>query len=115
MKNSRKHLPVLWSEDIAPQPLNFIRLAPSALPPREWDSLEAFRKDFTEKLAIELNGKLPSALFDRAMADAWSLAALTPFPRLFLPALADEKIAEATVWFVRQSQLREPSAISFAA
>lgn len=115
MKNFRKHLPVLWNDDIAPQPLNFIRLALGALPPREWQSLEAFRKKFTAKLAIELNGKLPAALLERAVADAWSLAALTPFPQLFLPALAEEKIAEATTWFARQSQLRDPAAISFSA
>ena len=115
MKNSRKYLPVLWNEGLAPQPLNFTHLAPRALAPLEWQALESFRREFAAKLTRDAAGVLPASLLERAIADAWSLAALTPFPQLFLPALAEEKITEASAWFARQRILRESHTISFAA
>jgi len=48
--------------------------------------------------------------FRRAANDALSLAWVTPFPLLFLPALLEEKAAEARQRMERQDRVRERTA-----
>ncbi len=59
--------------------------------------LENFRRDF----ALTSNGHLIRRALDEAEALAW----LTPFPQLFLPELAEEKVQELRLWWDRQQQV----------
>lgn len=54
---------------------------------------------------------VPLSVLRRAMAEAESLALLTPFPHLFLPALAEEKVAAARQWVDRQQEILERTAV----
>jgi hypothetical protein len=52
-----------------------------------------------------LNGQL----LWQAVNEADALAATTAFPSLVLPALAEEKVREASLWAARQRLIRERS------
>src|SRR5437867_2640265 len=101
----KTNIPVTWNETNHHQRLSFSDLAPRSLSARCWKKLEDFKRALTRQLAREHAGALPVSLLQRAIDDAWSLATLTPFPHLFLPALAEEKVATARKWFVRQRRI----------
>lgn len=55
-------------------------------------------------------------LLDFTLNEAESVAWSTPFPHLFFPALAEEKIGKALAWAKHQRQVKARAAeISFAA
>ncbi|MEN9675045.1 MAG: hypothetical protein RIS76_941 [Verrucomicrobiota bacterium] len=70
-------------------------------------ALTAYRQALLEALSATDAGDLPVNLLSQALNEAEALATLTPFPALFLPALAEEKITDARIWFERQRQIRE--------
>ncbi len=52
-------------------------------------------------------GAINHALLRQAINEADALAATTPFPSLFLPALAEEKVQLAYAWKSRQRAIHE--------
>ena len=75
----------------------------------------ALRMRLARAARVEPGNGLPGEWIERALRDAESLAATTQFPELFLPALAEEKLAETRRWIERQNALRERTALAFAA
>lgn len=69
-------------------------------------SLSAYRRALLEALTATDSGDLPISLLSQALNEAEALATLTPYPALFLPALAEEKITDARLWFERQQKIR---------
>jgi hypothetical protein len=62
----------------------------------------------------DTGAELPQALLERAVAEAEALAWTTPYPLLFLPALAEEKVVHARQWSERQQEIlaREGAAVA---
>ncbi len=60
-----------------------------------------------QRLASEVNLEVPGDLLNRSMVEAEALAWSTPFPLLFLPVLAEEKVQGASQWVARQRQIRQ--------
>lgn len=60
-----------------------------------------------QKLAGESSRRLPGHLFEQALGEAEALAWSTPYPLLFLPVLAEEKVLSARQWAERQRQILE--------
>lgn len=56
-------------------------------------------------------GALNSGLVRQVVNEADSLAATTPFPSLFLPVLAEEKVRAASAWATRQQLIREQTLV----
>lgn len=77
--------------------------------------LRALRMRIARAARVESGGGLTGEWIERALRDAESIAATTPFPELFLPALAEEKLAETRKWLERQEAVRERTAFAFAA
>lgn len=90
-------------------------------PPSMGTSLEAainrFSSDCSEKLT-KLKCRIASDLAHRfnnlsgqllwqAVNEADAIAATTAFPALVLPALAEEKVRDASLWAARQRLIRE--------
>jgi hypothetical protein len=50
------------------------------------------------KLGVEMQGGLSLAMVRRAVTQAEALAWSTSYPTLFLPVLAEEKVASARRW-----------------
>lgn len=92
----------------------FTELPLQRLSPKAAATLTAYRQALLEALVAGDAGDLPVDLLSQALNEAEALATLTPFPTLFLPALAEEKITTARRWFERQRQLLEQE-YSFAA
>jgi hypothetical protein len=71
-----------------------------------------------ERLRIELAqmhlGDLPGHLIAQALRDADSVAAMSPYPQLVLPVLAEEKIQAAKLWHQRQQQILEKTSLTLA-
>jgi hypothetical protein len=51
--------------------------------------------------------RVPGNLLQRAVLEAEALAWSTPYPLLFLPALAEEKVLNARRWAERQRRILE--------
>ena len=66
----------------------------------------AGRETIARDLADRYTGRLEPRQLRQALNEADALAALTPFPALFLPALAEEKVRAAATWSDRQQRLR---------
>jgi hypothetical protein len=63
-----------------------------------------------DRLAADLAnqfGTLNVRLVRQVVSEADSLAATTPFPSLFLPVLAEEKVRAASQWAARQQSIHE--------
>lgn len=71
------------------------------------NKLNELKERLSAQLAAEYEGAINQALLRQAINEADSLAATTPFPSLFLPALAEEKVQLAYVWNNRQAAIRE--------
>jgi hypothetical protein len=80
-----------------------LRLFPAAW----WGKLSDLKERVSDQLFAEFGGALHAKLIQQAVLEAESLAATTPFPTLFLPALAEEKVRTAAVWSRRQAAIRE--------
>jgi hypothetical protein len=66
--------------------------------------------DLKDRVVSDLTtqfGALNSRLVRQVVNEADSLAATTPFPSLFLPVLAEEKVRAASNWTARQQMIRE--------
>lgn len=74
----------------------------------------ALKARLTAQLAAEAAGALSAHTVRLAVNEADSLAATTPFPMLFLPALAEEKVRNALAWRTRQQAIHEHT-LAFAA
>jgi hypothetical protein len=59
------------------------------------------------KLAAEVSPGISRHLFERMVGEAEALAWTTPYPLLFLPVLAQEKVLSARQWAERQRQILE--------
>ena len=69
--------------------------------------LNQLKNFLIQKLADEVQGSVPDRLLQQAVVEAEALAWSTPFPHLFLPALAEEKVRSARQWASRQQQVLE--------
>lgn len=78
------------------------------------NKLAALKARLTSELAAEAAGMLSAQAVKFAVNEADSLASTTPFPALFLPALAEEKVQNALAWQARQQAIREHT-LAFAA
>ena len=65
------------------------------------------RDRLMQRIAIELRGGVSEPLVRRAVIEAEALANTTPFPLLFLPALAEEKVRSVRQWTGRQREILE--------
>lgn len=82
-------------------------LPPQRLSTKTSATLAEYREALIEVLTSTDVGELPVELLSQALNEAEALATLTPFPILFLPSLAEEKISDARNWFARQQRIRE--------
>lgn len=92
----------------------FTDLAPDRWSRRSEALIGAFRQSLLGDLLDAHAGELPADLLMGALNEAEALASLTPFPELFLPALAEEKILRVRTWLNRQQQIRNQE-VSLAA
>ena len=76
--------------------------------------LNDLKERITNQLMAQYGSFMPPSLVRQAVREADSLAAITPFPALFLPSLAEEKVRLAQRWSIRQKAIRERS-VAFAA
>lgn len=77
--------------------------------------LQELKERLTERLAAEYAGLLSRRELRLVVNEADSLAATTPFPALFLPALAEEKVQVATAWHARQRLVLQGRSLALAA
>jgi hypothetical protein len=63
------------------------------------------RERLIEKLSNDAYGLVPEAMVEQAVLEAEALAWSTPYPLLFLPELAEEKVNNAGRWALRQHQV----------
>lgn len=96
------------------EPQTFTDLSPRALSAESEGWLKELKEELLESLAADVSG-IPETMVFHALNEANSLAALTPFPLLFLPALAEEKLQAARVWSERQRRLLGGPEIALAA
>src|SRR5882757_7430605 len=73
-----------------------------SLPTPGFEKLNELKAQITSQLIAESGGALSAHTVRLAVNEADSLAATTPFPALFLPALAEEKVRNALAWQARQ-------------
>src|SRR5690349_8226503 len=73
------------------------------------DKQTTLKEQIAANLASEFAGALNSKLIRQVINEADALAATTPFPALFLPTLAEEKLRNASAWAARQQAIRERS------
>jgi hypothetical protein len=73
------------------------------------NKLQELKERLSAQLAAEYGGSINSALLRQVINEADALAATTPFPSLFLPWLAEEKVQLAYAWSSRQRAIREQS------
>jgi hypothetical protein len=71
------------------------------------NKLNELKERLSAQLAAEYGVSINHALLRQAINEADALAATTPFPSLFLPTLAEEKVQLAYVWNSRQRAIRE--------
>ena len=76
----------------------------------------AVKEIVTGNLAAEYGALLPARQLQQVVNEADALAAFTPFPALFLPTLAEEKVLAAAAWNRKQQSLfAKNDAIALAA
>ncbi|MGC3956492.1 MAG: hypothetical protein QM813_00505 [Verrucomicrobiota bacterium] len=73
--------------------------------------LNEVKERVTRELVTEHGAAINVALIRQAVQEADSLAATTPFPSLFLPALAEEKVLVAAAWNSRQASIRDQTLV----
>lgn len=76
--------------------------------------LSELKERIAADLAEEFAGLLNARLVRQFVNEADSLAATTPFPALLLPALAEEKVRNASAWVARQQMIREQTLVPTA-
>ncbi|MBX3733611.1 MAG: hypothetical protein KF791_13575 [Verrucomicrobiae bacterium] len=95
-------------------PATFTELATDRYDQRTDRAIACFRRQWLLEMLDAHGSEIPADLLMAALREAEALASLTPWPDLFLPALADEKVAALRKWWVRQQQMRQQE-ISFPA
>jgi len=60
-----------------------------------------------QKLAADVQGLIPESMLKQAVTEAEALACSTPYPLLFLPVLAEEKVMTARQWARHQTEILE--------
>lgn len=90
-------------------PSSYVDLPPRWLPDASQQLLQQLKEALVQQLSAEFGGLLDKDLVRRAVNEADSLAVLTPFPHLFLPVLAVEKVHETFLWLNRQQDIWERS------
>lgn len=70
----------------------------------KWNEL---KERLSAQLAAEYGGAINQTLLRQAINEADALAATPPFPSLFLPTLAEEKVQLAYAWSSHQRAIRE--------
>jgi len=64
-------------------------------------------EQLVQKLVADVQGLLPENMVRHAVIEAEALAWSTPFPLLFLPVLAEEKVLTARQWARHQTEILE--------
>jgi hypothetical protein len=72
-----------------------------------WKKINELKERVSAHLAVEYATTPNDNILRQAVREADALAATTPFPSLFLPALAEEKVRSAVAWSRRQERIRE--------
>ncbi len=67
--------------------------------------LQELKEVVTGNLAAEYGALLNDRQLQQVVNEADALAAFTPFPALFLPTLAEEKVLAAAAWNKKQQSL----------
>ena len=67
--------------------------------------MKQFEEQLINKLTAETQDSVPRRLVQQAVNEAEALAWSTPYPLLFLPELAREKILSAQQWSRRQEEI----------
>lgn len=88
--------------DFAAEPRSGLRRFPAAC----LEFLQRVKAKVTDNLAAEYAGVLDAETVRRVVNEADALAAITPFPTLFLPALAEEKVQAVSHWQSRQRAIQ---------
>lgn len=78
------------------------------------NKLHELKERLSAQLVAKYGGSINHTLLRLAINEADSLAATTPFPSLFLPVLAEEKVQLADAWTRRQRAILEQTS-EFAA
>lgn len=86
------------------------RSAPAPKP----EDLHALKERMSEEFVAAYRGSLDPDLVRQAVREANSIASTTPYPALFLPSLAEEKVRLARAWSNRQRIIHEQT-MAFAA
>ena len=68
-------------------------------------AVDGLGRQFLADLAGEYKSALPGQWLDRAFAEAEAVAWSTPYPLLFLPELAHEKVRNVRRWADRQQDI----------
>jgi hypothetical protein len=71
------------------------------------NKLHQLKGRLSAQLIAEYGASTSHTLLRQAINEADALAATTPFPSLFLPALAEAKVQLAHAWSRRQRVIRE--------
>jgi hypothetical protein len=81
---------------------------------RSWDACRQaaakcgrLRDRLMKRIAAEFSSGVSSRMLQQAIREAEAVADTTPFPLLFLPALAEEKARNAWQWERRQHAILE--------
>lgn len=91
----------------ASQSLNFVEFGFRRFSAECSEKLVKIKEQVAAELASEFARVLSPQLIRLAVNEADSLAATTPFPALLLPALAEEKVRNASAWAARQQKIHD--------
>ncbi|MBN8245864.1 MAG: hypothetical protein J0L84_00310 [Verrucomicrobia bacterium] len=95
-------------------PVTFTDLAPDRFDRQATEAARTFREQFLLQVLKQHGTDFPEDLLVAALREAEALAGLTPFPELFLPSLAEEKVGRLQDWWTRQQRIRSQE-VSFPA
>jgi hypothetical protein len=70
------------------------------------EKFHRLKESVTERLASEFSEVLSLESIRHAVNEAEALVASVPFPALFLPVLAEEKVILASRWQAKQQSIR---------
>ena len=75
------------------------------------EKLANLKEGIAAELANEFASELGPELVRQVVNEADSLATTTPFPALLFPALAEEKVRNASAWAARQETIRDQTLV----
>jgi hypothetical protein len=71
--------------------------------------IQQLKGSILSEMSFRFAGKLSPEMIRLAVNEADAIAASTPFPTLFLPVLAEEKVRFAEQWHAKQQRIGERS------